>query len=209
MTSETRTAYGSRVRRQGNWWRPWARYQRIKARRNRSGSDAADIEVLVVHLRHEAVGVLRGHQVEEEGPFEREAIRERCLRSSADKAFDVPDRPWRLRGEFLGESRRMRERSTGRSKLLDDSQFEGLFRRDGPSAQRHFQRAAHTDEACELLCAARAGEDADVDFRQPELVVAFFSDADVTSERQFEAATHGHTVNSGNDRLWHGLDALE
>ncbi len=57
----------------------------------------------------------------------------------------------------------------------------------------------------EVLCAARAGQQADFSLGKTDQVVTVFGDAEVASEGELEGPSKGGTGNRGDDRLGHAL----
>ena len=74
------------------------------------------------------------------------------------------------------------------------------FTLDGFAADNHVQRRFHANHARQALCAARAGDQAQLDFGQSN-GGARRSNAVVTAQSQLQAAAHGDRVDGRHNRL--------
>ena len=98
----------------------------------------------------------------------------------------------------LGGQRQRRGGSlAGWHDFFDQADGQGLRRVDALAAQNHALGPAFTHQPRQVLCAARARQQADGRFRQGHLRM-FFGDADVASERAFKPAAHGIAIDGGD-----------
>ena len=83
---------------------------------------------------------------------------------------------------------------------VDDAVRPGVRGGDRLAGDDHRQRLLHARQARQSLRAFRAGDDAQRDFRQPQLCVRH-RDAKMAGHRQFQAAAERRAVDGEDDRL--------
>jgi hypothetical protein len=101
-----------------------------------------------------------------------------------------------------------RERDRRVERIAVDQRVEEsgeLARGHGRAGHDHVERRLDADRARQPLRAARAGQEAELHFRQRDLRVAA-GDARVAAERQLEPAAHAGPVDRRDDRLGARLD---
>src|SRR5690348_6534661 len=97
-----------------------------------------------------------------------------------------------------------------RYQLVDDPQAECLLGRLDLPGEDHVERRARADQPRQALAPARAGEDAELDFRKTDLRTRVIrGDAVAAGERKLEPAAEACTVDPHRDRLREARDALQ
>ncbi len=121
--------------------------------------------------------------------------------------LDVAQRRRHLAGQFVRHRQRVRQ-GIGAA-LVHQPLLRGLARLEGAPQQQGFERACAAHHAPHLLRAAGAGQQPDVDLRQPDAVVAGLRIAQITGQRQLVAAAHAGAVDGGNEDARAAFDARQ
>jgi hypothetical protein len=79
--------------------------------------------------------------------------------------------------------------------------FEGFFEAEGAAGGHEFESPGASNGAGKALCAASAGENAEIHFGKADLAALFFGDADVAGEGNFETATDSVAVKGSDDKF--------
>ena len=107
-------------------------------------------------------------------------------------------------GHGAGKGNRLFHQGLGRGRELVEQllarQHRQHFALDGLAADNHVQGRLDADHARQALCAACARNEANLDFGQRH-AAARCDHAVVATQRQFQAAAHGHGVNCRHRRL--------
>lgn len=90
---------------------------------------------------------------------------------------------------------------------IDETETQRFLRADVASAQHQRQRGLRADQTRRALRAARAGQKAELHFRQTELR-AFDGEPVMRGQRDFQPAAERRAVNRGDDRLAARFDAV-
>ena len=85
--------------------------------------------------------------------------------------------------------------------VMNQTYFEGFFKRDRFAGGAEFQRAGFADQARQALRAAHTRHDAEIDFGEPDLAAFFFGDADIAGHGDLKTAADGVAVDRGDDDL--------
>src|SRR5436190_698331 len=102
--------------------------------------------------------------------------------------------------------------SSGRARLNEPRNdlarpLRGAATGDRLPTEDHEPRASGSDDACESLRAAAAGQDADADLGQADARV-LRRDADVARECDLQSAAHAEAMDRDDDRLRESFDAV-
>ena len=93
---------------------------------------------------------------------------------------------------------------------MDQAHGLGAHRLDVGAGGHHLQGVLRVDQPRNALGAARAGENADLDFRQGQIDrVIIGDDAAMAGQRKLQCATHAGAIDRGDPRFARGLELAE
>src|SRR2546425_4908015 len=178
--------------------RPSPRGDVVTGSRSRFGRLlAAERGLALLHIRRKAfLRVVALEQLLLELALDGERRLEGDLRAGLDRALDATDRLGGAmrRAEALGVLLDLLDELVGGARLpdlVDDPQLERPLEVEGLAGHHQLDRRAFVDEAREPLRSAGAGQNAERDFRQPDLAGALARDPDVGGHRDLKPPTHG------------------
>src|SRR5438093_6339066 len=196
--------------------RPSPRGDVVTGSRSRFGRLlAAERGLALLHIRRKAfLRVVALEQLLLELALDRERRLERDLRAGLDRALDATDRLGGAmrRTEALGVLLDLLDELVGGGRLpdlVDDPELEPPLEVEGLAGHHQLDRRALVDEAREPLRAAGPRQDAERDFRQPDLAGALARDPDVGGHRDLESPAHGVAVQRRDHQLGSVLEAVE
>src|SRR5882672_865677 len=150
--------------------------------------------------------VLALEEPDKGGTLDGQSFLERHAEALHRRVLDLATRIARAARELLRQGCGARLQLRRGDDLVDDPCVPRLLRRERRPTQHQAKRLLAPDEPREPLRSAGAGEQAERDLGETDLVRALSGDAEVAAQRDLEAATQAMAVDRGDDDLRRALE---